>query len=211
MPAGSSIPPPTPLPLTIPLGLPPNPSISATILVSYEFPNVNARVNIFQVFVKLIFFSVFKTSSNQTVIQTYNLTTFKNCSIDDTSYTDTFVYNGGNTVFNQAFTIIVPLTIQGPNYFFSDASDGIQCQHGLAFDINVSRGLGLPPSLNQPPPPPYREPPGPDSAYPPITIPAKGEGAGNSGFKNGVSVQVIACVSLFALLAVNVGDRGGIF
>jgi hypothetical protein len=104
------------------------------------------------VFVKLIFFSVFKTSSNQTVIQTYNLTTFKNCSIDDTSYTDTFVYNGGNTVFNQAFTIIVPLTIQGPNYFFSDASDGIQCQHGLAFDINVSRGLGLPPSLNQPPP-----------------------------------------------------------
>jgi hypothetical protein len=24
-------------------------------------------------------------------------------------------------------------------------------------------------------------------------------------------VQVIACVSLFALLAVNVGDRGGIF
>jgi len=49
-----------------------------------------------------------------------------------------------------------------------NASDGIQCQHGLAFDINVSRGLGLPPSPNQPPPPPYREPPGPDSAYPPI-------------------------------------------
>ncbi|KAL9385561.1 hypothetical protein Peur_022571 [Populus x canadensis] len=98
-----------------------------------------------------------------------------------------------------------------PNYFFSDASDGIQCQHGLAFDINVSRSLGLPPSLNQPLPPPYREPPSPDSAYPPITIPAKGEGAGNSGFKNGASVQVIACVSLFALLAVNGGDRGGIF
>ncbi|XP_061962517.1 early nodulin-like protein 18 [Populus nigra] len=154
---------------------------------------------------------IFKTSSNQMVIQTYNLSTFKNCSIDDSSYNDTFVYNGGNTVFNQTLNIIVPLTIQGPNYFFSDASDGIQCQHGLAFDINVSRSLGLPPSLNQPLPPPYREPPSPDSAYPPITIPAKGEGAGNSGFKNGASVQVIACVSLFALLAVNGGDRGGIF
>ncbi|KAG6748014.1 hypothetical protein POTOM_047909 [Populus tomentosa] len=81
---------------------------------------------------------IFKTSSNQTVIQTYNLTTLKNCSIDDSSYNDTVVYNGGNAVFNQALTIIVPLTIQGPNYFFSDASDGIQCQHGLAFDINVS-------------------------------------------------------------------------
>ncbi|KAG6749416.1 hypothetical protein POTOM_046462 [Populus tomentosa] len=154
---------------------------------------------------------IFKTSSNQMVTQTYNLTKLKNCSIDDSSYNDTFAYNGGNTVFNPALTKIVPLTIQGPNYFFSDASDGIQCQHGLAFDINASRGLGLPPSLNQPPPPPYREPPGPDSAYPPITTPTKGEGAGSSGFKNGASVQVIACVSLFALLAVNGGDRGGIF
>ncbi|KAJ6344289.1 hypothetical protein OIU76_005915 [Salix suchowensis] len=154
---------------------------------------------------------IFKTSSNQTVIHTYNLTTFRNCSIDDSSSNDTFVYNGGNTVFDQALTIIVPLTIQGPNYFFSDASDGIQCQHGLAFEINVNRGLGLPPSLNQPPPPTYREPPGPDSASPPVTIPAGEEGTGNSGFKKGASVQVIACVCLFALLAVIGGDRGGIF
>ncbi|KAJ6679534.1 BLUE COPPER PROTEIN [Salix purpurea] len=110
-----------------------------------------------------------------------------------------------------ALTITVPLTIQGPNYFFSDARDGIQCQHGLAFEINVNRGLGLPPSLNQPPPPTYREPPGPDSASPPVTIPAGEEGTGNSGFKKGASVQVIACVCLFALLAVIGGDRGGIF
>lgn len=113
-------------------------------------------------------------------------------------------------MFDQALTIPVPLTIQGPNYFFSDANDGIQCQYGLAFEINVNRGLGLPPSLNQPPPPPYREPPGPDSASPPITIPAGGKGLGNEGFKNGLSVHVIACAVLFALLAVN-GGIGVVF
>ncbi|KAJ6729847.1 hypothetical protein OIU85_020725 [Salix viminalis] len=144
---------------------------------------------------------IFRTSSNQTVIQTYNLTTFKNCSIDNSSDNDTIVYNGGNTVFDQALVIPVPLTIQGSNYFFSDANDGIQCLYGLAFEINVNRGLGLPPSLNQPPPPQYREPPGPDSASPPITIPA----GGNDGFKNGLSVHVIAGAVLFALLAVNGG------
>lgn len=64
-------------------------------------------------------------------------------------------------------TVSVPLTIEGSNYFFSDASDGVQCQHGMAFEINVAHGLGLPPALNQPPPPPYMEPPGPDSAQSP--------------------------------------------
>ncbi|KAJ6710032.1 BLUE COPPER PROTEIN [Salix koriyanagi] len=148
---------------------------------------------------------IFRTSSNQTVIQTYNLTTFKNCSIDNSSDNDTIVYYGGNTVFDQALVIPVPLTIQGLNYFFSDANDGIQCLHGLAFEINVNRGLGLPPSLNQPPPPQYREPPGPDSASPPLTIPAGGKDPGNDGFKNGLSVHAIAGAVLFALLAVNGG------
>jgi len=60
----------------------------------------------------------------------------------------------------------------GPNYFFSDTNEGVQCQHGLAFQIDVQRGIGLPPNLNQPPPPPYAEPPGADSVdSPPITIP----------------------------------------
>jgi hypothetical protein len=58
------------------------------------------------------------------------------------------------------------------NYFFSDYNEGLQCQQGLAFQIQVQRGIGLPPSLNQPPPPPYIEPPGPDSAESPsVTVP----------------------------------------
>uniref|UniRef100_A0A6N2MUK9 C2 domain-containing protein n=1 Tax=Salix viminalis TaxID=40686 RepID=A0A6N2MUK9_SALVM len=123
------------------------------------------------------------------------------------STTNTTATNYSSWAGSQTFSLGDYLSL---SYFFSDASDGIQCQHGLAFEINVNRGLGLPPSLNQPPPPTYREPPGPDSASPPVTIPAGGEGTGNSGFKKGASVQVIACVCLFALLAVIGGDRGGL-
>ncbi|CAK8542263.1 unnamed protein product [Lathyrus sativus] len=113
---------------------------------------------------------IFNTNSNQSVILTYNNTVYLNCTADD-SDTGTFIYSSGPDSFNQALTIPVPLTIVGPNYFFSDTSDGVQCQHGLAFEIQVQRGLGLPPSLNQPPPPPYKEPPGPDNAQSPsVTV-----------------------------------------
>lgn len=89
-------------------------------------------------------------------------------SVDD----DTFSFSGGSNQFGQPLTIAVPLTIEGPNYYFSDADDGMQCQQGMAFEINVKHGSGLPPSLNQPPPPAYVEPPssGDDSQSPPITI-----------------------------------------
>ncbi|KAL5058421.1 hypothetical protein RYX36_030025 [Vicia faba] len=111
---------------------------------------------------------IFNTNSNQSVILTYNNTVYLNCTADD-SDNGTFIYSSGT--FNQTLTIPVPLTIVGLNYFFSDTSDGVQCQHGLAFEIQVQRGIGLPPSLNQPPPPPYKEPPGPDSAESPtVTI-----------------------------------------
>lgn len=69
------------------------------------------------------------------------------------------MYSQGNQQFGQPLTVAVPLTIEGANYFFSDASDGVQCENGMAFGINVSHGVGLPPNLNQPPPPPYVEPP----------------------------------------------------
>ncbi|KAG4906718.1 hypothetical protein JHK84_055228 [Glycine max] len=106
-------------------------------------------------------------NSNQTVVQTYNKTTYLNCTTD---YSDngTFVYNGGSRGFREALTFIVPLTIAGLNYFFSDAGGGVQCQRSLAFEIDVQRGLGLPPSLNQPS---YQEPPGPDATQSlPITV-----------------------------------------
>ncbi|CAI9101636.1 OLC1v1039004C2 [Oldenlandia corymbosa var. corymbosa] len=103
--------------------------------------------------------AVFNTNTNQTVIQTYNATTYKNCSIDDALDSDTFQYQGGENEFGKPITIVVALTKEGPQYYFSGADDGIQCQHGMAFEISVGHGLGLPPSLNQPPPPPYVEPP----------------------------------------------------
>lgn len=118
--------------------------------------------------------AVFNTSTNQSVIQTYNETTYRNCSFDDSENDDTFSFSVGSNQFGQLLTVAVPLTIEGRNYYFSDADDGIQCQQGMAFEINVKHGSGLPPSLNQPPPPPYVEPPssGDDSQSPPVTIAA---------------------------------------
>ncbi|XP_061339667.1 early nodulin-like protein 18 [Gastrolobium bilobum] len=120
---------------------------------------------------------IFNTNSNETVIQTYNKTSYLSCSADD-SDNGTFVYDDGSSQFGEALTIPVPLTIVGPNYFFSDNDDGVQCQHGLAFEIDVQHGLGLPPSLNQPPPPPYIEPPGPDTAQTPPLILAQPPNSG---------------------------------
>ncbi|XP_060668719.1 early nodulin-like protein 18 [Ziziphus jujuba] len=116
-------------------------------------------------------FLIFNTNTNQTVIQTYNETTYQSCIADDAAGNDTFQYGGGRENFGELLTIALPLTIEGTNYYFSDADDGVQCQRGMAFEIDVAHGLGLPPSLNQPPPPPYIEPPGPDTAEsPPITV-----------------------------------------
>ncbi|KAL0309165.1 UNVERIFIED_CONTAM: hypothetical protein Sradi_5858800 [Sesamum radiatum] len=115
---------------------------------------------------------IFNTNTNQTVIQTYNTTTYNSCSMDDSLDTDTFQYDGGNNQFGSAVVISVPLTIEGTQYYFSDADDGEQCLHGMAFEIKVNHGLGLPPSLNQPPPPPYVPPPEPaeQAQMPPITV-----------------------------------------
>ncbi|XP_023000125.1 cucumber peeling cupredoxin-like [Cucurbita maxima] len=132
-------------------------------------------------------FLIFRTNTNQTVIQTSNLTTFKSCSIDDASDNDTFQYNGGDSDFNKPLTIPVALIISGSNYYFSDADDGVQCQRGMAFEIQVNTGLGLPPSLNQPPPPPYATPPDSDLAQtPPLMIPETKE---NSGFKTAANLR----------------------
>ncbi|KAG4923543.1 hypothetical protein JHK87_049083 [Glycine soja] len=88
------------------------------------------------------------------MVQTYDKTTYLNC-IADYSDNGTFVYNGESRGFGEALVVIVPLTIVGPNYFFFDADNGVQCQHNLAFEIDVQHGLGLPPSLNQSPLPSY--------------------------------------------------------
>ncbi|CAL0328125.1 unnamed protein product [Lupinus luteus] len=126
---------------------------------------------------------IFNTNSNETVIQTYNKATYLNCTADD-SDNGTFIYDSGSSRFSEALTVPVPLTTVGLNYFFSDTGvDSVQCSRGMAFEITVQRGLGLPPSLNQPPPPPYAEPPGPDTEAqsPPVTVAQAPNGGGAFG------------------------------
>ncbi|XP_047335271.1 cucumber peeling cupredoxin-like [Impatiens glandulifera] len=116
---------------------------------------------------------IFNTNSNQTVIQTYNETIYKNCNDDDASDSDVFEYDGGSDVFGEVMTIAIPLTIEGSNYYFSyPGDDSVQCENGMAFEIAVQHGLGLPPSLNQPPPPPYTPPASPSDAQSPTTATA---------------------------------------
>lgn len=76
-----------------------------------------------------------------------------------------------------AETISVPLIVEGPNYFFSDADGGVQCKQGMAFEMVANYGLGLPPSLNQPPP--YTAPltpPSSDDGSPAIAVQPIGGG-----------------------------------
>ncbi|CAN4111655.1 unnamed protein product [Withania somnifera] len=141
---------------------------------------------------------VFSTTTNQTVIQTYNETTYRNCTADDASDDDTFQYQGGNDEFGKAMTISVPLTIEGQQYYFSDADDGTQCLKGMAFEIKVGHGIGLPPSLNQPPPPHYVEPPATmeEADSPPITVVTSSPNGGvrsSTGLFLAVSVLVCWC------------------
>ncbi|XP_071735962.1 early nodulin-like protein 18 [Rutidosis leptorrhynchoides] len=148
---------------------------------------------------------IFNTNTNQTVVLTYNETTFRSCSIDNSSDSDTFQFVGqqGGEI-GAPLTVPVPLTIVGPNYFFSDAFDGIQCENGLAFGINVSHGVGLPPNLNQPPPPPYVEPP--SNADGSLTPPVTGNQPNGAGLYVGANVRgsvygaLITFYGIFALI-----------
>ncbi|KAG0458228.1 hypothetical protein HPP92_023385 [Vanilla planifolia] len=99
-------------------------------------------------------FLIFHTNSNTTVVQTYNQTTYHLC--DASGDDDVLIFTPkGNTEFGVAAVVEVPLTVEGTNYFFSDAgADGIQCAKGMRFHIKVGHGRGLSPQLNQPPPPP---------------------------------------------------------
>lgn len=126
-------------------------------------------------------FLIFNTNTNQTVVQTYNATTYGSCTADDAADNDTFIFNSGAENFSQPITVAVPLIKVGPNYYFSDADDGAQCQQGMRFEIRVNEGSGLPPSLNQPPPPPYSPPP---VAETPPVFQSRGGGQGES-MRNG--------------------------
>ncbi|XP_058107419.1 early nodulin-like protein 18 [Magnolia sinica] len=96
-------------------------------------------------------FLIFNTDKNHSVIQTYNVTTYRRCDYDNSEEDDTIDWSAGEPTFSaQPVTVEVPLLKEGMVYFFSSNYDGEQCKHGQHFKINVTHGQGLPNSLKSP-------------------------------------------------------------
>ncbi|XP_047308551.1 blue copper protein-like [Impatiens glandulifera] len=94
-------------------------------------------------------FLIFNTDSNHSVIQTYNLTTYLNCDYNNAQDNDTMEWANSDlsSTSPEKVSIEVPLVTIGMNYFFSGTYDGDQCMNGQRFNIYVTYGEGLPPSL----------------------------------------------------------------
>lgn len=111
-------------------------------------------------------FLIFNTDTNHSVIQTYNQTTYQTC---DYASDDSIEWTNAEPTANVTLTTVwVPLTREGSNYFFSGDYDGWQCANASQkFQINVTYGQGLPPSLSVPP----AAPPPPTTNTPPTLTP----------------------------------------
>ncbi|WOL00629.1 blue copper protein-like [Canna indica] len=96
-------------------------------------------------------FLFFNTDKNHSVVQTYNVTTYRQCDYEDAEEDDTTQWSAAAPEYSaDPVTVAVPLLKVGPTYFFSGNYDGEQCQHGQHFMINVTYGRGLPESLKSP-------------------------------------------------------------
>ncbi|MQL99267.1 hypothetical protein Taro_031987 [Colocasia esculenta] len=96
-------------------------------------------------------FLIFNTDKNHSVVQTYNVTTYRRCDYNNADVDDTTEWSAGDpTVDRTAVSVAVPLVKEGMNYFFSGHYDGEQCKHGQHFKIKVAHGQGLPESLRAP-------------------------------------------------------------
>ncbi|KAG6679081.1 hypothetical protein I3842_14G113100 [Carya illinoinensis] len=106
-------------------------------------------------------FLIFNTDNNHSVIQTYNVTTYKLCDYEDAQEDDTTQWSDANpsTASPHPVSVPVPLLKEGMTYFFSSDYDGEQCNNGQRLMINVTHGKGLPKSLENP----AEESPGPIS------------------------------------------------
>ncbi|KAL3518836.1 hypothetical protein ACH5RR_021425 [Cinchona calisaya] len=96
-------------------------------------------------------FLLFNTDNNHSVIQTYNFTTYKRCDYVDALDNDTIQWSSADpsSTSPHPISVAVPLVKVGMTYFFSSDYDGEQCKNGQHFKINVTYGLGLPPSLKR--------------------------------------------------------------
>ncbi|KAJ4979969.1 hypothetical protein NE237_010749 [Protea cynaroides] len=97
-------------------------------------------------------FLIFNSDTNHSVVQTYNITTYKQCDYEDAEIDDTTEWSSAdpNATDPRSVSVAVPLVKEGMTYFFSSDYDGEQCKHGQHFKINVTHGQGLPPSLKNP-------------------------------------------------------------
>ncbi|XP_010521567.1 PREDICTED: blue copper protein [Tarenaya hassleriana] len=108
-------------------------------------------------------FLIFNTDSNHSVIQTYNLTTYKLCNGNDANGNDTTEWSEANPSATTPVpvSVAVPLVREGMNYFFSGNYDGEQCRlEGQRFKIDVKHGQGL----RSPPSDEDQTAPGPDGS-----------------------------------------------
>lgn len=122
-------------------------------------------------------FLIFNTNSNHSIVQTYNFTTYKRCDYGNAQENDTIEWSAADpsSTNPQPVTVAVPLVKEGMNYFFSGDYDGEQCKFGQHFKINVTYGLGLPPSLKSPSeeaPSPANPESGDDESAPDTTVPS---------------------------------------
>ncbi|TKY57118.1 Mavicyanin protein [Spatholobus suberectus] len=122
-------------------------------------------------------FLIFNTDTNHSVVQTYNLTTYKLCDYDDAQDKDTNQWSTSDPSNTQTHpvTVAVPLVKEGMTYFFSGDYDGDQCKNGQQFKINVTYGQGLPKSLKTSPedaPSPASPVAGDDDSAPDTIVPS---------------------------------------
>ncbi|KAM5573495.1 early nodulin-like protein 18 [Rosa sericea] len=121
-------------------------------------------------------FLIFNTDTNHSIVQTYNMTTYKLCDYDDAEEKDIIQWseaNPSNTATHDV-SVAVPLLKEGITYFFSGDYDGEQCQNGQHFKINVTHGQGLPKSLEDSPAGPASSPQssnGDDESIPDTIVP----------------------------------------
>uniref|UniRef100_A0A7N0UTI2 Phytocyanin domain-containing protein n=1 Tax=Kalanchoe fedtschenkoi TaxID=63787 RepID=A0A7N0UTI2_KALFE len=94
-------------------------------------------------------FLIFNTDNNHSVVQTHNATVYALCDADDAALNDTYQWSSADpsATTPRPVTVPVPLTTEGPLFFFSGDYDGDQCRNGQRFKINVTHGQGLPDSL----------------------------------------------------------------
>ncbi|OIW02800.1 hypothetical protein TanjilG_29576 [Lupinus angustifolius] len=98
-------------------------------------------------------FLIFNTDNNHSVVQTYNLNTYKQCDYNDAQDKDTVQWSASDPSNTETHdvSVAVPLVKEGITYFFSSDYDGDQCKNGQHFKINVTHGQGLPKSLKNSP------------------------------------------------------------